>query len=133
MTADQVNAAKTLILVYFLFTWGGSLLAYRRNRLLPEDDPRKQKYTPLDVLIAPASIPILVLVLICLLTIFSILFGVFLVLFTLAMLIFRQVTLLKKLIEIWVKIGGALLRIAHLILWPFYSILKAVFAPEEAS
>ncbi len=126
------DALLLLGLVYLTIMWSSTLLAYRRNRLLPDDDPHKQKYSPLYIVITPAIPAILIPLFIFLLTVFSILFGVFLVVFATAMLIFRQVTLLKKLIEILVKIGDALLKITRLLLWPFYFILKAIFAPEQA-
>ncbi len=131
MTAAQLNALKVLGLVYLLFTWGGALLAFRRNRLRSDDDPSRQKYSPLYILIAPVIIPLLIPVVISLLTVFSLLFGAFLVIFALVMLIFRQVALLKKMIEMWVIIGDALLKVARIILRPFYFILKAIFAPEQ--
>ncbi|MEW5831085.1 MAG: hypothetical protein AB1846_19510 [Chloroflexota bacterium] len=126
------DALLLLGLVYLTIVWCGTLLAYRRNRLLPDDSPQKQKYSPLYIFIAPALPPILIPIFIFLLSIFSIVFGAFLVVFAATMLVFGQVALLNKLIGILVRLGDALLKIAHIILWPFYAILRAIFAPEQS-
>ncbi len=103
------------ITLYFLFIWGASLFAYRRNARLPVDSPKKRDYHPYAVVIAPFTLPIIFVIgislRILLILVRSILFGMLLILLPLVLIFFRNLRLIRRILKKFEQFGRALLKI----------------------
>ena len=83
--------------------------AYHVNSKRSEDDPKKQKYQPTAIFLAPFTFPLLVFGGISIFILRALTYGVFLILFTLALIAFRQPFILTWLRKTANTIGDTLL------------------------
>ena len=100
--------------IYFwvsLFFWGAAIYAHRLNARLPDDDPKKRKYHPASVFLAPITWPLLILGAISIFILKTILYGIFLVLFTIAIVVIRKPFLIEWLKKVITFIGRVLLEV----------------------
>ena len=101
--------------LYFVVIWGSMLFAFRRNEELPNDSPEKRQYHPTAILIAPFTLPLILviqgMIWILYIILLSLFFGIFLVMFPFILIVFRNIGLLERMLELFEKLGRALLRI----------------------
>jgi hypothetical protein len=88
-----------------------AIYAYWVNAKRATDDPKKMDISPYAILLAPISIPILLVVNLIFLALQSLELGIFLLLFPLALLLFRKPFLIKWILKHAEKAGNKLLKI----------------------
>ena len=130
---SQCDALKVLVLIYIVFILGGTSLAYSRNARLSNDDSRKQDYRPIYIPLSLLVPPFLAGFFVGMFILWSLLFGAFLVSFPIALLLFRQVTILRRLVEWWIRVGHRLLQITRSVLRPVYALLGYFFSTEPSA
>lgn len=92
-----------------LLTVTCTALAYFVNSKRPDDDPKKKNYHPLAILLAPITVPFLVIFSVIFFILRVATYGVFMVLFTFALVFIRKPFFLEWLKKSAVKIGDLLL------------------------
>jgi hypothetical protein len=101
--------------LYFFVIWGAMLFAFRRNEELPDDSPDKRQYHPNAILIAPFTLPFILviqaMIFVLYVILLSLLFGIFLLVFPFVLIVFRNIGLLEWLMDLFEKLGCVLLRI----------------------
>lgn len=92
-----------------LLTVTCTALAYFVNSKRPDGDPKKKNYHPLAILLAPITVPFLVIFSVIFFILRVATYGVFIVLFTFALVFIRKPFFLEWLKKNAVKIGDLLL------------------------
>ncbi|HJQ14452.1 MAG TPA: hypothetical protein VJ830_06860 [Anaerolineales bacterium] len=96
-------------IVVTLLTVTCTAFAYFVNSKRPDDDPKKKHYHPLAILLAPITVPLLIISSVIFLLLRVATYGVFLVLFSFALIFIRKPFLLEWLKKNTVRIGDLLL------------------------
>jgi hypothetical protein len=73
------------------------------------DDPKKKRYPPLAILLAPITLPLFRVLYILIFILRAVMYGVFLALFIFALIFLRKPFLLERLKKIALAIGNLLL------------------------
>jgi len=97
-----------LLLMVFCLVCAG--YAYIVNTRRPADDPKKRNYHPGAILLAPFTVPLLILGSVSIFILKALVYGVFLILFTVALVGIRKPFLLLWLDKMATKIGDKLLK-----------------------
>ena len=83
--------------------------AYIANARRPDEDSQKRTYHPVAILLAPVTLPLLVVLSISLFILRVIFYGIFLIMFAVALLIVRKPFLFTWLRKMSISIGAKLL------------------------
>jgi hypothetical protein len=100
--------------------------AYRVNLRRANDDPKKKKYNPFAILIAPFTLPFLIAFAIFVFIVEALAFGGFLLVFVIALIVIRKPFLFVLLDKTAMKIGEPLLKLNTY-------LLRLVFTPWNKS
>lgn len=103
-------------MIPIVFIIGSSFYAYLVNARKALDDPSKRDYSPYAILIAPISLPLIIVFNVLLLILISLAFGLFLVIFPFTLLFFRKPFLFKWISKQALKIGNFALKVNTAIL-----------------
>ena len=109
------DICKVALWIAFLIT-ACTAYAYLANARRAKDDPKKQDYNPIAILIAPISLPLLLTLAIFVFMIRALLFAGLLFLGTISMIALRKPFLLILLDKIAIKLGEPLLKLNTYIL-----------------
>ncbi len=106
--------------LYLLTIWGSMLLAYQRNERLPIGSPDKREYHPLAILIAPFTLPFIIVigatVYVLWILVRSIAFGLVILILPFVLIFFRKLDLIERFLKVVEKLGRALLKVNTLLL-----------------
>lgn len=100
---------KYLCVGSILFMLLGAFYTYRANEKLAQDNPKKRRYPPGAILLAPFTWPLFILLSISLMVLRVVAYGLFLILFAIALVALRKPFFLTRLDKIFTGIGNKLL------------------------
>ena len=92
------------------------IYAYRVSAKRTADDPEKKVFSPYAILLAPITLPFLLIINLLFLFLSTIMFGILLVFFPFALLLFRKPFLIQWILKQALKIGNELLEIDTVLL-----------------
>jgi hypothetical protein len=111
MLLNRYDLSCGCILIFFLLVWGITGYTYRVNSRRKADDPKKQDYAPLAVLIAPITTPILLAGALSFFILRALLFTVFLIIFAILLLVVRKPFIFKLWDKFATWVGDPLLKV----------------------
>lgn len=104
------------ILVVVICAW----FAYSTNARRADDDPQKRNFSPQAIILAPITLPFLILGFICTFILRVLLFGFTLILFTIALIGVRETFILPWLLKKIISFGNRLLEVNTLLIKWFW-------------